>query len=156
MPTTYRKFIISIYDADYRLQETMSKKGFIQHYIDGFGFSEWLETLRNHTASYALVRSIAKTFFVHGNTSPDSMPMVLSSISRNYNLELPAVYGILSPGFWSDVAEKSAWRGLVTKQDCASRQMTLPTRRLTTLPHLPPLGYILGIQCIKHSITKLK
>lgn len=64
------------------------------------GFSEWLDTLRNSEPSLQMTISIARTFIHHGKESPCMIPDVLASISRQYNIKLPVVYGILTTKYW--------------------------------------------------------
>jgi len=96
---TYNNFIAELY-ADKPNYYHASLKEFKQNYIDCYGFQEWLESLRDSEPSKQFVNSIAKTFANHGKRTPAEIPMILASIQRQYNIELPAEHGILSAEYW--------------------------------------------------------
>jgi len=99
---TYNSFIADLYAdtaKDYP-ELCPTQKEFKESYIGTYGFSEWLESIKDSKPSTQFVNSIAKTYHKHANRTAVEMPMILSSIQRQYNIELPAVYGILSAEYW--------------------------------------------------------
>lgn len=99
---TYNNFIADLYaDTAKNYPELCPPlKEFKESYISTYGFSEWLESLQDSKPSTQFVNSIAKTFAKHGKRTAATMPMVLAGIQRQYNIELPAVYGILTANYW--------------------------------------------------------
>ncbi len=104
---TYNNFIVAKWEG---LGEDLQKRypsqtAYQDNYIKCYGFAEWLEDSQDSAPSVQMVISIAKTFKKHGRRDPTTIPMVLSSISRQYRIEMPAVYGILSPDYWIEKLE---------------------------------------------------
>lgn len=109
MFVTYNQYIKALYQE--RCQNPVVKKiyhkeggfkKFKRQYIYGFGFSEYLQYISNTALSAIQVYHVARMYSTYGKRSNATLPMVLSSISRQYNLELPAVQGILSQEYWDE------------------------------------------------------
>ena len=102
MPVLYQTFIRQQFRDSNVKEYYKSFCEFQNHYILSHGFSEWLETLQGHNLSLSLVNNIAKVFVKYGRRSPNEIPMVLSSISRQYDAEIPIVAGILTGEYWRE------------------------------------------------------
>lgn len=75
-------------------------KKFKQDFIKYNGFSEYLTTIRGTRLSAMQVYHLAKMFHVYGKRSSGTLPSLLASCARQYDLEFPAVYGILTKEYW--------------------------------------------------------
>ena len=110
---TYYQFINAQYAASPTLQRYYgSEARYRDHYIANHGFGEWLESLRGQSLSLPFTIRLAKIFLVHGGRSPDTLHMVLASISRQYDVELPVVGGILTADYWRRIANHRSWMPL--------------------------------------------
>jgi hypothetical protein len=99
---TYDLFIETQYQELSPLYKKLyeSKAKHKANYIKCRGFSEWLESLRDSFLTQEDVYNLAKPFYVHGKRTPATMPNVIASIAKQYNIELPDVYGVLTPAYW--------------------------------------------------------
>jgi hypothetical protein len=75
-------------------------KAFKRNYIKCYGFAEYLVSIRGAELSAIQTYHIAKMFIVYGKRSASTLPMVLVSVSRQYDIEYPTVPGILSKNYW--------------------------------------------------------
>ncbi|WP_273206744.1 hypothetical protein [Marinobacter subterrani] len=118
MSTTFQSFDTFVAKRYHALSDGMQAffgncQTYMGYYLSGFGFSEWLETLRDSELEEYQVECVARTFARYGRRTPEEMPSVLASIARQYNVELPAVEGILSATFWQALADRDNWPQLV-------------------------------------------
>ena len=98
---TYNQFIENTYTANpIYARYNISRAKFRKEYPLKYGFSAWLESLRGCDLTLTICRSIATTYPRHGKRTPAEIPAVLSSISHQYGVELPAVYGLLTAEYW--------------------------------------------------------
>ncbi|WP_415913338.1 hypothetical protein [Neptuniibacter sp. QD37_11] len=112
MIRTYRNFIADQYNNDPVLKELYgSVEKYIAHYPTANGFGDWLETLRNSEPSLQFIISLAKTFITIGKRSPSEMNTILSSISRQYDVEIPLEEGILTAAYWVEKNKQYNWTG---------------------------------------------
>jgi hypothetical protein len=77
-------------------------KKFKQNYITCYGFSEYLLTIRGVNLSPIQTYHLAKMFYVYGKRSPSTLPSVLAGCARQYDLEFPTIYGILTKEYWQE------------------------------------------------------
>lgn len=84
-------------------------ENYLEHYLGNTGLSEWLEELRNTELDEFWTEHVAYIFVLHGKRVPSEIPSILASISREYNVELPVVEGILTKPFWESVAYHNNW-----------------------------------------------
>ena len=75
-------------------------KAFKKRYVKYNGFNDYLVYIQGNTISTIQTYHLAKMFYVYGKRSPSTLPMVLSSVMRQYHLEIPVVYGILTIEYW--------------------------------------------------------
>jgi hypothetical protein len=104
---TYHAFILSVYKE--RSEGAVVKaiyqrdggfKAFKRNYVKCYGFSEYLLRITGITLTAMQVYHVAKIFVVYGRRAPSTLPMVLAAIARQYDIEYPAVSGILSKPYW--------------------------------------------------------
>jgi hypothetical protein len=101
MSITYNAFIKSQYDEKQNLKKYYgSLEKFKKNYIRAHGLSDWLESLRDKTLTIKEMISVARTFVSISKRKASELPMLLASITRQYNVELPVAYGILTPEYW--------------------------------------------------------
>lgn len=72
----------------------------------GTEFSAWVEANRNTKPDLRFITSMAKTYIKHGNRKPNEIPYILSVLQRSYDIEIPAVPGILTVEFWEGKLRK--------------------------------------------------
>lgn len=111
MPRSFGNFII---DEHSKLSEGMkkiygSKEKFKEMYIANKGLSPWFETMRDKEISMGLLNSIVRTYIQELNRTPEEMPGFLATISRDYNVELPVVEGILNADYWQEKCQQFHW-----------------------------------------------
>jgi hypothetical protein len=70
------------------------------NYFITYGFVEWLESIKHVTLTVKQVRSIALTYINLGEREIRDIPSILASISRIYDVEIPACAGIMTPSYW--------------------------------------------------------
>ncbi len=75
-------------------------KVFKANYIKCNGFGEYLAFIQHSKLSTIQLYHLAKMFYVYGKRAPSTLPMVLSSVSRQYHLAIPDCYGILTKEYW--------------------------------------------------------
>ena len=103
---TYIEFIRSEYNRRVESSCVVMRKWcknfeqFLPHYVSMHGFSVWLETYRDQSPSIALIDSMIENYFTYGDITASEVPTLLASIARQYNMELPAVAGILTSDYW--------------------------------------------------------
>ena len=106
---TYNAFIKKKYQERCRnpkLQDIYAKSGgfkaFKRNYIFSIGFSEYLKFISDSKLTAIQTYHLAKIYIVYGKRSTATLPCVLASIIRQYNLDFPAVAGILTKEYWSE------------------------------------------------------
>ncbi|GBO89215.1 hypothetical protein [Marinobacter salsuginis] len=105
MILTFRKFVKAKYDARPKLKTYYgSFETYFQHYFRNHRYAEWLETLRDSEPSLGFVNSIARNYIQLSGVQPREISQILAGISRQYNVEIPAVEGILTPEYWEEKA----------------------------------------------------
>ena len=82
-------------------------KTFKSKYITYNGFADYLLYIKGNTLSAIQVYHLAKVFYVYGKRATSTLPMLLASIVRQYQIELPPVYGILTKEYWQKRFETS-------------------------------------------------
>lgn len=87
-----------------------SLDNFKRLFIANEGFTPWLETLRGKSISLGLTNSIAKLYFEECKRYSNEIPSILASISRQYDVELPVVEGVLNGNYWKAKGEQMGWR----------------------------------------------
>jgi hypothetical protein len=104
---TYNAFIQSQYNeaCENKVVKNIYRKAggfkaFKRNYIKCYGFADYLISIRGVELTAIQTYHIAKMFIVYGKRSASTLPMVLASVSRQYDIEVPAVYGILSKEYW--------------------------------------------------------
>jgi len=99
---TYYQFIQEKYDGLGAIKKHYPGfRSYRDNYIECYRFQEWLETLRDQSISLTHVNSLVKVYIEHSNIKVADTPSLLASISRFYNVELPEVYGLLTPDYWA-------------------------------------------------------
>lgn len=81
-------------------QKAGGLKAFKRQYITYNGFSDYLKAIQGTQLTAIQTYHLARLFYVYGKRSPSTLPNVLNGIARQYNIEYPAVYGILSKAYW--------------------------------------------------------
>jgi hypothetical protein len=117
MSITYNAYIEAQYNEKPNLMKYYgSLAKFKANYIRSHGISDWLETLRDKTLTIKEMISVARTFVSVSKRKASELPMLLASITRQYNVELPVEHGILTPEYWEPkVQQWSKVNGLVMK-----------------------------------------
>lgn len=98
---------ISYYDWVYQKysKNPYKHKMHFQTYLDRYkktnGFSDWLESLKGIQLTENQAQDIAKTY----NRSEKDTPAIFACLSRQYNIELPLVEGILTAEYWQKLGE---------------------------------------------------
>ena len=110
---TYNKFIKKLFDERCEnkvVAAIYAKDGgykkFKASYITYNGFSEYLIHIQRNTLTSMQVYHLARMFCFYGKRSPTTLPYLLCSCQRDYHLEMPAVYGILSKEYWLERFEE--------------------------------------------------
>lgn len=111
MPVSFGNFINQEYknlkDGMKKIYGSQAK--FKTMYLANQGLHPWLETMRGHEISNGLVNNIVKTYIQEMNRTPSEMPAFLATISRDFDVELPVVEGILNADYWEKKAEQFGW-----------------------------------------------
>ena len=104
---TYNKFIKLLFEQrceNKKVAEIYANDGgfkkFKASYIKYNGFAEYLVHIQRNKLNAIQVYHLAKAFCVYGKRSPTTLPYLLSSCEREFQLEMPVVYGILSKEYW--------------------------------------------------------
>lgn len=98
---TFRNFVSAKYQSRPKLKAYYgSFDKYFEHYFRNHRFAEWLETLRDSEPSLGFVNSIARNYIQLCGVEPREISQILAGISRQYNVEIPAVEGILTPEYW--------------------------------------------------------
>jgi len=107
---TFRNFVKSEYDNSPRLQEYYgSFEQYFSNYYNNHYFREWLETLRNTQPSLGFVNSIARNYIQLAGFKPSDISQILVNIHLQYDMEIPAVEGILTQDYWIQKARQMHW-----------------------------------------------
>lgn len=109
--TSFNTFVAKKYQAKpEKMKEVYgSLEAFRSMYAASNGLSEWFDSLRGQSISLGLTNNIAKTFILESRRIPEEIPSLLSSLSRQYDIELPVVEGILTRDYWIDKAKQLGW-----------------------------------------------
>lgn len=75
-------------------------KAFKANYIKSYGFAEYLVHVSGNTLSTIQTYHLAKAFYVYGKRAPSTLPMILASVTNQYQIEYPVIYGILTKDYW--------------------------------------------------------
>jgi hypothetical protein len=104
---TYNQFIKSEYASrcDNKAVATIYQKEggyktFKKNYISCYGFGEYLVHIQFNALTGIQTYHLAKVLWLYGRRSPSTIPMLLTSIAREYHIELPAIAGILTKDYW--------------------------------------------------------
>lgn len=109
--TSFNTFVAKEYAAQSDGMKKIygSLEKFKSYYMANKGLTPWLETLRDKQASLGLLNSMVKTYIEDCNRVPGEIPSTLAYISRSYNLEIPAVEGVLTEDYWRKKADQFHW-----------------------------------------------
>jgi hypothetical protein len=106
---TFNQFLKNEYEARCNsamvraaYQQAGGFKTFKKNYITGHHFSEYLETLSGTTLTALQTYHVAKSLVNDGGRKIAELPAILSQSCRYYDIELPAVYGIMTVDYWQE------------------------------------------------------
>lgn len=65
-----------------------------------FGFQDWLLANSNTKPDLRFLTSVAKTYIRYGCREASDIPMLLASLQRQYDIEVPVIEGVMTKDFW--------------------------------------------------------
>jgi hypothetical protein len=69
--------------------------------IHTFGyFDKWLSSFKDEALTAVQWKFLVFVYIKYGKRKLTDIPAIIVSISRTYNIEIPAVYGILTNDYW--------------------------------------------------------
>lgn len=77
-------------------------KTFKRNYISCYHFTEYFQYIWGNTLTKLQVYHIARAFNIYGKYQPSRLPWAITSVCREFNLELPPVEGILTQDYWQE------------------------------------------------------
>lgn len=90
-------------DLGSKMQKLYGNK--VEHrkqYVGNAGFTDWLKENSNHVMTELETQSLADTYLEFGGREAGTIPNVLRSIDREYNIQMPDVYNIATKEYWEE------------------------------------------------------
>ena len=102
MPITLSEFVQERFDERPLVRNVYSSVVEYQRaYINAGGLDDWLMALSGQTLPLSfLTQEIVPVYLRDARRSPYEIPSILASISRQYDITLPDVPGLLTAQFW--------------------------------------------------------
>lgn len=109
--TSFQSFVTNEFHAKSDCMKAVygSAEAFRKFYLTTQGLAPYLETLRGTTPSLGLTNNLVKTYIEECKRTPEEIPSLLASLSRTYEIEIPAEEGILTGEYWQQKAEQFHW-----------------------------------------------
>lgn len=82
-------------------QKAGGLRNFKRQYVTYNGFADYLARIRGAHLTAIQTYHLARMFYSLGKRSPNEIPRLLAELERQYDITLPAVYGILTNAYWS-------------------------------------------------------
>ncbi len=76
-------------------------KAFKRNYVKYEGFTAYLTALKGCSLTALQTYHLVKPYLIYGERQPADVPALLASIARLYQIEYPAVHGLLTEDYWA-------------------------------------------------------
>lgn len=63
-------------------------------------YKDWIESLRDKNLSHQEMKNVAQAMYQYGNVEVKNIHTQLALLCHQFNVELPAVAGCLTPAYW--------------------------------------------------------
>ena len=105
--TTLESFLKAKFNSKLPLYKRVSEKPpsfnkWKKDYITGFGFKEWLASMKGITPTENQWFSIVQAYVREGDRKVSDAPALVASLEKHHEINIGPIYGILTVEYWQD------------------------------------------------------